>query len=396
MADKTAEPPKPNNMELWDRLKRTDPNATKPFDRGTFKGTQIDPYFRYQMMTEVFGPCGKGWGYELTDPIITDGLVFVGAKVWYIDLLTKEKFWSSMQYGGDALTKGKGRVNDEAMKMAVTDAVGKALSLLGLGADIYMGQFDDSKYREESAALYAAKAAGWTKEAVAAFEKETGKRVGECDTLETLDELWHTEAKEKLIEIGKFDDAAKKRIVGLFSARKSLIQQALNGDGEEEKTDPEENPAQKQMVEKEAKDTLPTFQILKGDDGVPKWGILHKSIKNALKLAGTEKRTLAEIQHFWKRHSKAIKQMHDYDGGKFKEYATDLKAKYLQQAAEAIGRYLLVAQEQNIFPSEVHGVWYDNAPLLEQMKNANEGLANYASVIEDLYKETIAKLEAVE
>ena len=338
MADKTAEPPKPNNMELWDRLKRTDPNATKPFDRGTFKGTQIDPYFRYQMMTEVFGPCGKGWGYELTDPIITDGLVFVGAKVWYIDLLTKEKFWSSMQYGGDALTKGKGRVNDEAMKMAVTDAVGKALSLLGLGADIYMGQFDDSKYREESAALYAAKAAGWTKEAVAAFEKETGKRVGECDTLETLDELWHTEAKEKLIEIGKFDDAAKKRIVGLFSARKSLIQQALNGDGEEEKTDPEENPAQKQMVESPG-DDLPKFQLtVDQKTKQPRWGALTKSLKGGLEQAIRENRDA----------------------------------------------------------SEVHGFWNNHKHLVERMRKAGGDYVSYADKLEELYQETIAKLEAVE
>ena len=335
MATKTSDDPKPNNMDLWDRLKRTDPKATKPFKRaGGFSGAQIDPYYRYQLMTEVFGPCGKGWGYELTAPIFSDGMVFIGATVWYIDEETKEKHWSGMQYGGDVLhivnRDGKSRANDEALKMAVTDAVGKAVSILGLGADIYMGQFDDSKYREESEKIFAAKAAGWTADTLQAFEKEIGKRVGECESLETLDALWQSEAKEKLIEIGKFDEAAKKRIVGLFSARKSAIQKAMQGDGEEEKTDPEENPAQKQMA---PGDDLPKFQLTKDKDGKPRWGALTKSLKGALEQAVRENRDASEVHGFWFHHSKLIEAMRKA-GGDYVGYVEKLEEQYQETIAK--------------------------------------------------------------
>lgn len=337
MADKTAEPPKPNNMELWDRLKRTDPKATKPFNRGGFSGTTIDPYFRYQMMTEAFGPCGKGWGYELTEPLITDGMLLIGAKVWYVDSETQEKCWSSMQYGGDTLFKqrknGPPVPNDEVAKMAVTDAVGKALSLLGLGADIYMGQFDDSKYREESAAMYAAKAAGWTADTLKAFEKEVGKRVSECESLETLDGLWQSEAKEKLIEIGKFDETAKKRIVSLFSARKSVIQKAMQGDGEEEETDPEENTAQKQMVESPG-DDLPKFQLtIDPKTKQPRWGALTKSLKGGLEQAIRENRDASEVVGFWNNHKHLVERMRKA-GGDYVSYADKLEELYQETIAK--------------------------------------------------------------
>lgn len=213
-----------DNLDLWNSLRRTDPRATKPFDRGTFKGTQIDPYFRYQLMTEVFGPCGKGWGYELTDPIIADGLVFIGAKVWYIDQETREKLWSSMQYGGDALTKGKGRVNDEAMKMAVTDAVGKALSLLGLGADVYMGQFDDSKYREESERFYTAKSnPDLQPTSIEKFEEELKEKLAVVENLEELDNLWRGGVNARIREIQSVDKVAANRLISAFSKKKNII-----------------------------------------------------------------------------------------------------------------------------------------------------------------------------
>ena len=54
--------------------------------------------------------------------------------------------------GGTTLIKlGKGALlpNDEGYKMAVTDALGTALKMLGVAADIYMGKFDGSKYVDE-------------------------------------------------------------------------------------------------------------------------------------------------------------------------------------------------------------------------------------------------------
>ena len=39
-------------------------------------------------------------------------------------------------------------INDEAYKMAVTDALSVALKMLGVGADVYMGLYDGSKYKD--------------------------------------------------------------------------------------------------------------------------------------------------------------------------------------------------------------------------------------------------------
>jgi hypothetical protein len=39
--------------------------------------------------------------------------------------------------------------NDEAYKMAVTDALGTALKMLGMAADVYMGRLDGSKYASD-------------------------------------------------------------------------------------------------------------------------------------------------------------------------------------------------------------------------------------------------------
>ena len=38
--------------------------------------------------------------------------------------------------------------NDEGYKMAVTDALGTAMKMLGVAAEVYLGNFDGSKYRE--------------------------------------------------------------------------------------------------------------------------------------------------------------------------------------------------------------------------------------------------------
>jgi hypothetical protein len=42
--------------------------------------------------------------------------------------------------------------SDEGYKMAVTDALGTALKMLGVGADVYAGRWDGSKYKDEPVA----------------------------------------------------------------------------------------------------------------------------------------------------------------------------------------------------------------------------------------------------
>lgn len=144
------------NTKLWDILGRTDPKHTKGFTRGGgFKGTAIKPMWSYRMMTEQFGPCGIGWGVgEPSFQVVpgTDGevLVYCTASIWYVDGETLAK--TVYGVGGDKVVNKFStglKSDDEAFKKAFTDAVTNALKLIGVGADVHMGLFDDSKYVAE-------------------------------------------------------------------------------------------------------------------------------------------------------------------------------------------------------------------------------------------------------
>ncbi|CAO3409596.1 hypothetical protein [Azospirillum largimobile] len=235
---RAAEPQRIDTMFLWNRLKRTDPKATKPFTRsGGFRGTQIDPTWRFQMMTEVFGPIGKGWGYEQVDWTIAERMIFICARVWYIDPESKEKCFTGPQWGGTEMVRrrnGMEMPDDECFKMSMTDAVGKCLLQLGLAADVYMGQFDDSKYREESEAFYAAKSnPDLQPAAVEAFEAEVKRRLGACLDLDDLEEVWRSGVGTRLREIGTVDRAAQHRITGLFAQKKAEILKREEEEGRE-------------------------------------------------------------------------------------------------------------------------------------------------------------------
>lgn len=141
MSEKTA---------LWDKLGKTDPSHTKGFTRGGgFKGTAIKPMWSYRRMTEEFGPVGKGWGiYEPSFQVVpgTDGetLVFCTVSIWY-----EKPDQMSWGVGGDkviAKFSSGTKSDDEAFKKAFTDAITNALKMIGVGADVHMGMFDDSKY----------------------------------------------------------------------------------------------------------------------------------------------------------------------------------------------------------------------------------------------------------
>lgn len=139
-----------SNTGLWDRLGKTDPKHTKPFKRsGGFSGTSIKPIWSYRKMTEEFGPCGEGWGINEPSFQVVSGsdgevLVYCTVSIWHG---TAEKLVFGV--GGDkAVVKQSSglRSDDEAFKKAFTDAITNALKMIGVGADVHMGLFDDDKY----------------------------------------------------------------------------------------------------------------------------------------------------------------------------------------------------------------------------------------------------------
>jgi hypothetical protein len=149
-----------DNTKIWDKLGKTDPKHTKTFKRaGGFEGTAIKPMFSYRRMTEEFGPCGVGWGvgepvFQVVPGDNREVLVYCTASIWYTE---GGKVATVHGVGGDKVVTHikanekykrpeRWENDDEAFKKAFTDAVTNALKLIGVGADVHMGMFDDNKY----------------------------------------------------------------------------------------------------------------------------------------------------------------------------------------------------------------------------------------------------------
>jgi len=141
----------------WEVLAKPPKDALKQIKGGRLSGmTDINPQWRYKAMHDVYGPCGIGWKYQI-DRVWTEpgaaGQVFMFAQVSVT--VSQGGSWSEPipGIGGSMLLemqKGSLHHNDEAVKMATTDALSVALKMLGVGADIYMGRWDGSKYKDET------------------------------------------------------------------------------------------------------------------------------------------------------------------------------------------------------------------------------------------------------
>lgn len=151
------------NLRIWNELGTTDPAHTKSFKRGGgFTGTALKPMWVNKRLTERFGPCGTGWGFDKPEFQLVNGdnkelLVFCTITAWYVEDGDRHDVHG---VGGDKVIthiKANQQYNrperwendDEAFKKAFTDALGNAFKFVGVGADVHMGLFDDSKYVAE-------------------------------------------------------------------------------------------------------------------------------------------------------------------------------------------------------------------------------------------------------
>lgn len=188
-------------LDLWNRLGKTDPKHTKPFTRsGGFKGTSIKPIYSYHRMTEEFGPCGTGWGINApTFQVVTGSegemLVYCTASIWYGD-----KANIVFGVGGDkAVVKQSSglRGDDEAFKKAFTDGITNALKMIGVGADVHMGMFDDDKYVNTLKEEFKEGPAPVTVLEKNGFMVETREAIAGFSDPDTLRTWWNSDAQKK-------------------------------------------------------------------------------------------------------------------------------------------------------------------------------------------------------
>lgn len=142
------------NMEIYEKFRNVPENAVKPFDNGSFKGTDINTMWRIKCLTEMFGPVGRGWYIrpERTWKEDIEDEVYVFMDISLFVKYPGETEWSAPIYGtgGNKLVKyvksnDRYKGSDEAYKMAATDAFGNACKYLGIGADVYW-ENDKTKY----------------------------------------------------------------------------------------------------------------------------------------------------------------------------------------------------------------------------------------------------------
>lgn len=132
------------NMKYYNIGRKVPDEAKKTIAAGKLKGfTDINPMWRIQMLTEMFGPCGIGW-HTNTVRFWTeegrDGRVAAFCHIYLYVKVGEEWSMPIEGIGGSMFVnnfKGQAETSDEAYKMAYTDAISVATKAIGIGADVY-------------------------------------------------------------------------------------------------------------------------------------------------------------------------------------------------------------------------------------------------------------------
>lgn len=141
-----------DNLALWQAVEKTPPTHVKEITGKSYRGNSPKPHYLIHKATETFGPCGIGWGFNVIDERIEEGaggekLHIARVRVWY-EWNSKRgevEHIGGTQFSGTR-SSGKPFTDEDAPKKSVTDALVKALSMIGFAGDIFMGRYDDSKY----------------------------------------------------------------------------------------------------------------------------------------------------------------------------------------------------------------------------------------------------------
>ena len=199
---------KGDNMKIWRSVMRTDPRYTKDLAGAGFEGTSINAEYMIMRATEIFGPIGTGWGFEVLEDRMLPGAPmseaiyedkkFIGNRLLRDGdgtLITEQNhsikiaFWYLKENGvaerfeafgaTKYLYKTKHGItcDGEAQKKSLTDAIKKALSLLGFSADVWLGLYDQAEYKQENATEFAIKNASDKAEDVSRLRNELDEKL---------------------------------------------------------------------------------------------------------------------------------------------------------------------------------------------------------------------------
>ncbi|WP_238483623.1 hypothetical protein [Rahnella perminowiae] len=196
------------NLHIWKQVQSTDPRYTKPLAGSGFAGTSINSEYMIMRATEIFGPVGTGWGYEIVEDRMISGAPlseaiyedkkFIrnallrdadGTLIFELNHVLRINFWYAIEgdvrgevtaFGSTPYmykSQNKGIIADgEVHKKSLTDAIKKALSVLGFSADVWLGWHDMPDYLAENAIEYSIKNASDKAEDTVRLRKELDEK----------------------------------------------------------------------------------------------------------------------------------------------------------------------------------------------------------------------------
>jgi hypothetical protein len=155
------------NMQIWDQVEKTDTRFTKKAKVNGQDITSLSGTAMVMKATELFGPVGIGWGWKIIEERFDEGHeIYIGEgdkrscigreightlkiALWF----TQDGQRGEIEQYGCTRYQYKtsyGMTTDgEAPKKSLTDAIKKALSMLGFSADVFLGLFDDQTYVDQ-------------------------------------------------------------------------------------------------------------------------------------------------------------------------------------------------------------------------------------------------------
>lgn len=229
------------NLNIWQQVQRTDPRFTKPLEGVGYTGTSINSEYMFMRATEIFGPVGSGWGFEIvedkmlpgapmSESVYGDNKKFLHSKmlrdadgtlICELNHSLKITFWYLNECGQRSefiacgatpylyKTKNGIKADNEAVKKSLTDAIKKALSMLGFSADVYLGYHDNAEYLAENSIEFSLKNAVGKVEDGARLRTELDEKLSKvADTLKTA--VTKNEAEKILSTIAREVEVHRK------------------------------------------------------------------------------------------------------------------------------------------------------------------------------------------
>jgi len=146
------------NLELWNKVEKTNPKHTKSVSGAGRNLTAINAQQQLKNATSEFGKYGEAWGLkdiklDYIKGLASDQVLAVAQCVFYypngqfeigssilVQSFVREKEWNGK------ITPAYNKVDDDFLKKLETDMTTKSLSKLGFNADVFLGYYDDNKY----------------------------------------------------------------------------------------------------------------------------------------------------------------------------------------------------------------------------------------------------------